>query len=151
MGTATATTATATANEPLLVRRSTLFRALYTTVRQEGVLALWRGIGPTMVGTVPSRAIYFAAYNKFKPLMIQLNYGYENSAVHLCAGILAGIVTTSLTNPIWVVKTQVQLIVAEHKVGQPRVKSLSWKVIQRIWHVEGIKGFMRGVSASYIG
>lgn len=37
------------------------------------------------------------------------NHGQENSAVHLAAAATAGVITAAATNPIWVVKTVMQL------------------------------------------
>ena len=31
--------------------------------RTEGLKGLWRGIGPTLVGIVPARTVYFGFYN----------------------------------------------------------------------------------------
>jgi len=40
--------------------------ALATISRTEGLRGLYRGLGPTLVGLVPSWAIYFATYSFLK-------------------------------------------------------------------------------------
>ena len=40
-------------------------------------------------------------------ITLQFNDGVETAAVHLSAAALAGITTSSFTNPIWVVKMRV--------------------------------------------
>ena len=54
----------AMARTPILSRllgsTPTIIASIY---RQEGLLALWRGLGPNLAGIIPSRAIYFFAYN----------------------------------------------------------------------------------------
>jgi len=82
--------------------------ALSETVRQEGVRALWRGIGPILVGVIPARAVYFATYSKSKPLLAEW-MGGEKPIVHLASAAVAGLTANTLTNPIWVVKTRMQV------------------------------------------
>lgn len=77
---------------------------------REGPRALFRGLGPTLVGVIPARSINFYTYGNGKVWIAdQFNGGQESSSVHLCAAALAGIVTATATNPIWVVKTRLQL------------------------------------------
>ncbi|CED83165.1 Mitochondrial carrier protein-Rim2p/Mrs12p [Phaffia rhodozyma] len=78
--------------------------------RSEGVPALWKGIGPTLVGAVPARSIQFFTYGNLKLILAEkFNDGKEAPWVHLIAAANAGIATGMATNPIWVVKTRLQL------------------------------------------
>lgn len=64
------------------------FRHIY---RSEGLRALWKGVGATVVGVMPSRAIYFSAYQTFKSNLSQNIFdGRENVYVHLGAAVTAG-------------------------------------------------------------
>ncbi|KAG8809454.1 hypothetical protein FRC19_005212, partial [Serendipita sp. 401] len=82
--------------------------------RNEGVPALFRGLGPTLVGVIPARSINFFTYGNGKQIIAQrFNDGKESATVHLSAAALAGIATSSCTNPIWVVKTRMQLSAAQ--------------------------------------
>ncbi|KAF8174220.1 mitochondrial carrier [Pholiota molesta] len=115
--------------------------------REESFRALFKGLGPTLVGVVPARSINFFAYGNGKRLIAdKFNHGEENSWVHLTAAAGAGIVTGTATNPIWVVKTRLQLA---HGSGQ--VLGGSWLCVQRILREEGVRGFYKGLSASYLG
>ena len=92
------------------------------------------------------------------------NHGQENSLVHLAAAAIAGIVTGTATNPIWVVKTRLQLTASERRhasslsstnpaaTAEPsRGGGGSFKMIKHIFREEGVKGFYKGLSASYLG
>lgn len=121
-----------------------LLRDIY---KEESIRALFKGLGPTLVGVVPARSINFFTYGNGKRLIAdEFNDGKENSWVHLCAASLAGIVTGTATNPIWVVKTRLQLA-----QGDRKVLGGSWACIQKIMREEGIRGFYKGLSASYLG
>jgi solute carrier family 25, member 33/36 len=130
-----------------------LFSDIY---RDESPRALFKGLGPTLVGVIPARSINFFTYGNGKKIIAeQFNQGRENSYVHLSAATFAGIVTSTATNPIWVVKTRLQLTSergSSHSHIQNRqVFSGSWAMIKEIVRTEGVRGFYKGLSASYLG
>lgn len=99
-----------------------LLKEISTT---EGPRALFRGLGPTLVGVIPARSINFYTYGNGKTLIAdRFNGGKETSLVHLSAAALAGVVTATATNPIWVVKTRLQLD-SRQKQAKPCSTSLS--------------------------
>jgi hypothetical protein len=99
------------------------------------------------VGVIPARSINFFTYGNGKQVIANtFNDGHENSYVHLCAAAIAGVVTSTGTNPIWVVKTRLQLT-----SGKGGAVSDSWGMIKEIVRTEGIRGFYKGLSASYLG
>lgn len=115
--------------------------------REESLRALFRGLGPTLVGVIPARSINFFTYGNGKHIIANhFNDGRENSWVHLSAAACAGIATGTVTNPIWVVKTRLQL---EHQAG--KLPGGSLEMIKRILREEGLRGFYKGLSASYLG
>lgn len=125
------------------------FRDIYT---KESPRALFKGLVPTLVGVVPARSINFFTYGNGKQIIANtFNHGVENSYVHLAAAATAGVVTGTVTNPIWVVKTRLQLE-AKHASGV-REKALggNWSVIKQIMREEGVRGFYKGLTASYLG
>jgi len=125
-----------------------LLHAIYRDIQKfEGIPALFKGLGPTLVGVIPARSINFFTYGNGKQVIAtQFNGGVENAVVHLSAAALAGIATSSCTNPIWVVKTRMQL-----SAGQSKPFSSSWECIRTIYHESGIRGLYKGLSASYLG
>ena len=56
-----------------------------------------------------------------------------------------GAVTATCTSPIWVVKTQLQL---DNRPGRRPTMRGS---IQKLYRLDGMKGFYRGLTASYAG
>ena len=121
--------------------------------REESPRALFKGLGPTLVGVVPARSINFFTYGNGKQIIANnFNHGHENSWVHLTAAAIAGIATGTATNPIWVVKTRLQL--DAHKPELAGARSFfggSATMVRQIFREAGVRGFYKGLSASYLG
>ena len=131
------------------------FQILFSVHKVEGWRALFKGLGPNLVGVVPARAINFYAYGNSKRIISEeFNNGQEASWVHLCAAVIAGVMTGTATNPIWLVKTRLQLDKsrAERTGGLAnRQYQNSFDCIKQTLRGEGIRGLYRGLSASYLG
>ncbi|KIK63787.1 hypothetical protein GYMLUDRAFT_40864 [Collybiopsis luxurians FD-317 M1] len=121
--------------------------------REESPRALFKGLGPTLVGVIPARSINFFTYGNGKQIIANtFNDGKENSYVHLAAAAVAGIATSTATNPIWVVKTRLQLEAnTRNSPNAQRLAGGSWIMIKQIMREEGIRGFYKGLSASFLG
>ncbi|KAF6840693.1 mitochondrial carrier protein rim2 [Colletotrichum plurivorum] len=134
--------------------RETL-QILGSVYKIEGPRALFKGLGPNLVGVIPARSINFYTYGNGKRLIAEYgNGGQEAAWVHLAAGVVAGITTSTATNPIWLVKTRLQLDknVAEKSGGvAKRQYRNSLDCIQQVMRTEGIRGLYKGMSASYLG
>ena len=131
------------------------FQILGSVHRLEGWRALFKGLGPNLVGVVPARSINFFVVGNGKRIIADYgNKGQESAWVVFCAAALGGVVTSTVTNPIWMIKTRLQLDknVVEHAGGAAtrRYKN-SWDCIKQIMRTEGVPGFYKGMSASYLG
>ena len=115
-------------------------------VQNEGFLSLYKGLGPTLVGVTPSRAIYFAFYSKIKDLLNKSGkLKPDSSPVHMISAAFASFVNHTVTNPLWFVKTRLQLDNREAR----RVSA--FQIVRDAYRTEGIRAFYRGLSASYVG
>ncbi|KAA1069605.1 hypothetical protein PGT21_029409 [Puccinia graminis f. sp. tritici] len=189
--TTSTTTTTATPNR-LFYHFIDTGRIIRDIHRLEGFQALFRGLGPTLVGAIPARAINFYVYGMGKEFYCRLitpTSDNSSTLVHICSAITAGIATSTATNPIWVVKTRLQLDVPSSNppsrstvrtagalaidlAARPSINSSilpqlpnssnlsnrllnplgnSLQCISKIYRQEGIPGFYRGLSASYLG
>ncbi|KAJ3191891.1 hypothetical protein HK101_007305 [Irineochytrium annulatum] len=119
--------------------------------RREGIRALWKGLGPNLIGVVPSRAIYFSVYNHGKKAYTKLNNGRETTTVHMVAAMTAGLATATLTNPIWLVKTRMQLQAENAGANKLQRYKSSFHCLMTIVKTEGVKGLYKGLSASFLG
>jgi len=117
-------------------------------IKADGVAGFWRGFPATLAGIIPARSIYFYSYQRSKKALgPYLEEGSPPNA--MIAGFMAGICGNTVTNPIWMVRTRMQLL-ADAAAGQ-KAYSGYLDAIATIFREEGIKGFYKGVAASYWG
>lgn len=91
---------------------------LVTTIwRTSGIRGMYRGLGPTILGYLPTWGIYFSVYDDIKDKLGKSigasgSGGGQGSAVneqwlvHILAAMTAGATGTIATNPLWVIKTR---------------------------------------------
>ncbi|KAK3105353.1 hypothetical protein FSP39_023268 [Pinctada imbricata] len=114
-------------------------------IANEGAVGLFKGLGPNLVGVAPSRAIYFFTYANMKMFMNERSTNPDSHVVHSLSAVAAGFVSCTVTNPIWFIKTRLQL-------DQKKENSLTCRqCIQRVYRADGIRGFWKGITASYVG
>ncbi|XP_046818433.1 solute carrier family 25 member 36-A [Vespa velutina] len=120
-----------------------IYQCIRYIIKNEGVRALFQGLGPNLVGVAPSRAIYFCAYSKSKIAFNKI-LPPDTPIVHVFSAFCAGFVACTLTNPIWFVKTRLQL---DHRTN----KITAIECMRRIYRQSGVRGFYKGIMASYVG
>ncbi|XP_022795902.1 solute carrier family 25 member 36-A-like [Stylophora pistillata] len=115
-------------------------------VQHEGFFSLYKGLGPTLLGVTPSRAIYFALYSTTKDILNKSGtLAADSSLVYMASAAMASFVNHTVTNPLWFVKTRLQL---DNRDAQ-RVST--FQIVRDAYKSEGIRAFYRGLSASYVG
>mmetsp|Transcript_28391 Transcript_28391/g.41785 ORF Transcript_28391/g.41785 Transcript_28391/m.41785 type:complete len:380 (-) Transcript_28391:213-1352(-) len=117
-------------------------------LNSDGVSGFFRGLPPTLIGIIPSRSVYFYAYSRTKEALKPW-FGEGTVANAIISGFAAGWAGNTVTNPIWLVKTRMQLL-ADKSAGQLAYSGYG-ECIKSIYKEEGIRGFYRGLSASYWG
>lgn len=131
------------------------FFAAYQTTRHilaaDGWTGFFRGITPTLIGIIPSRSAYFYTYHRCKAFLHHHSNVCAAGSIPnaLLSGFVAGVVGNTMTNPIWMIRTRMQLQ-ANTEMGQI-VYNNYYDVIRSIYQQEGIAGFYRGLQASYWG
>ncbi|KAG0303426.1 hypothetical protein BGZ98_006665 [Dissophora globulifera] len=131
---------------------SGLFRGvsqgIVAMVRAEGVLSLWRGLGPTLWRDVPFSAIYWMGYENIKKQTIAWDLSrhpqkpvLNEFEIAFTSGALSGMIAATLTTPFDVAKTRRQV-----DLNQPVHTQMS-KLMQAIVQEEGYRGLWRGLTA----
>lgn len=126
-------------------------RLLVTQIwARDGLKGFYYGLGPTILGYLPTWAVYFALYDQAKRQLINPNLGLNvQLSGHVMSALLAGAATTTITSPVWVVKTRVMLQ-ALPRPGQVPYRN-TWDAFVRIYRSEGITAFYKGLVPSLFG
>ncbi|KAI9594120.1 mitochondrial carrier domain-containing protein [Syncephalis fuscata] len=124
------------------------FGTLYRIWMEESVRGLYRGLGPTILGYLPTWAIYFSMYDQAKVYLAEkTGRGNMHWSVHIGAAITAGISCNFATNPLWVIKTR---MMTQSAYTDYRYNSTP-HAFHTIWRQEGIRGFYKGLGTSLFG
>ncbi|KAI7873681.1 mitochondrial carrier [Lichtheimia hyalospora FSU 10163] len=115
--------------------------------KEEGIRGLYRGLFPTVIGYIPTWAIYFTAYDYCKA-----RYGRNMDAdkawlVHIASAMSAGATSSCLTNPLWLIKTR---LMTQNERTAYRYKSTLDAFIS-IGRREGLRGYYKGLGSSLLG
>jgi len=125
---------------------SGLKSAVRQIVGESGVRGLYAGITPNLVGAGSAWGFYFFFYNALKSWAQQGNSSSQLPASsHLLAASSAGVLTLTMTNPVWVVKTRLclQQTGSSSSLPSPTYSGLCDALV-KIWRAEGLVGLYAG-------
>jgi hypothetical protein len=125
-------------------------RIFRTVIRDEGgIRALYRGLWPNMLGNSLGWGLYFLFYGKLKDIFhSQRNHASPLSSTEFfSASIIAGLLTSACTNPIWVVKTRM----LERGRNHPDAYKGIREGMRHVYFTRGLKGLWAGFLPSTLG
>lgn len=118
--------------------------ALYTIGRVEGLRGLYAGLLPALFGSTLSWSLYFFLYNSIKERHRRhFHRDALGPSLHLLSAAEAGSLVAVMTNPVWVVKTRLQLQ-APGLGARPPYTGFS-DAFTRILREEGFRALYRGL------
>ncbi|KAH0884958.1 hypothetical protein HID58_061054 [Brassica napus] len=80
--------------------------AYSTIVRQEGVRALWTGLGPNVARNAIINAAELASYDQVKQTILKIPGFTDNVVTHILSGLGAGFFAVCIGSPVDVVKSR---------------------------------------------
>ncbi|XP_071692654.1 folate transporter 1, chloroplastic-like [Rutidosis leptorrhynchoides] len=116
--------------------------ALFTIARSEGLKGLYGGFYPAVLGSTISWGLYFYLYSKAKQRYLK-NRDELTPGLHLASAAEAGALVCLLTNPIWLVKTRLQLQTPEY---QSRPYSGFHDALKTVVKDEGWRALYKGLA-----
>nr|XP_043065809.1 mitochondrial ornithine transporter 1 [Drosophila bipectinata] len=128
------------------------------TYRKDGFFrGLYAGSVPAVFANVAENSVLFAAYGgcqKFVTFVVGKEKASELTVVqNACAGSLAACFSTLTLCPTELIKCKLQALrEMKHFVepAHPEDMRTPWSLTRYIWRTEGIRGFYRGLSSTFI-
>ncbi|EGG24886.1 mitochondrial substrate carrier family protein [Cavenderia fasciculata] len=129
------------------------FNTFVSIVKNEGVGQFWRGIGPTIVANGLAWGLYMQFYERFKTglkdsNLLNISSQSQSSStlssqfhINFVAGVAAGVTQVFITNPIFMIKTRMQLQVP----GSDRYYTSFFDGVRKTVQYEGFFGLYKGV------
>lgn len=126
-------------------------QALRKIWTDEGIRGLYRGLVPITCGYFPTWMIYFTCYERFKKIY-SINLKLNDNLSYFASAISSGVISSTITNPIWVVKTRLMLQMDNGKsLLNNTYYNSTFDAFQKMYKFEGLKVFYQGLLPSYFG
>lgn len=129
-------------------RYSGTFAAFREIAKREGILALWKGVGPTVQRAAILTAAQIPTYDHTKYMLIHRDLMEEGLKIHLVSAMFAGFVTAFVTNPIDVIKTRIMNENVHSQ--QQRIYTSSFSSLMKILKTEGVLGLYKGFIPNWL-
>lgn len=103
---------------------TSVVNAMVRIVREEGLLALWRGSGPTVVRAMALNMGMLASYDQAKEGLVPL-LGKDTKSTALAASAISGFFAVTFSLPFDFVKTKIQKMRADPVTGKMPYKGFA--------------------------
>ncbi|XP_028899463.2 mitochondrial 2-oxoglutarate/malate carrier protein-like [Zeugodacus cucurbitae] len=120
---------------------TSVFNALSRIVKEEGVLALWRGAVPTVGRAIVVSVAQLASYTQFRRCAKSYLGMGDGFSLHLVASIGSGLLTATASLPVDIAKTRIQNM--KMIDGKPEYRGIL-DVLLKISRKEGVLALWRG-------
>ncbi|KAK4558550.1 hypothetical protein RGQ29_008041 [Quercus rubra] len=110
-------------------------------VSEEGIRALWKGVGPAMTRAASMTASQLSTYDESKRILIRWSPLEEGFHLHLISSMVAGTVSTLITAPMDMIKTRLMLQRESKEVGNYKN---GFHCAYQVLRTEGPRGLYKG-------
>ncbi|KAF2864129.1 mitochondrial carrier [Piedraia hortae CBS 480.64] len=127
-----------------------------TIIHHDGLKGMYRGLGPMLLGYLPTWAVYMTVYESVKSSLYRRSYDQTSHGKILAqvySSVAAGCSSTLATSPIWVIKTRLmsQSGSALDATRNPWHYTSTWDAARKIYTNEGPRAFYSGLSPALLG
>ena len=141
-----------------------------TIWKEDGLRGMYRGLGPMLLGYVPTWAVYLTVYNKSQAFFRTTTGECASSSLsfaqlitvpdnwfvaNVYASLTAGACSTMATNPIWVIKTRLMSQSSSRSDLQhskaPWHYRNTWDAARKMYFHEGFMSFYSGLTPALLG
>lgn len=139
----------------MAVTRSKEYRSLVSVFlsiwRTEGLVAVYRGLTPTMLGVIPYAGTSFFTYETLKAAAVRREGGGDWSPhpfQRMAAGAVAGLLGQTASYPLDIVRRRMQ---TGHQLGKGNKYSTVWGTLTLVYRTEGLsRGLYKGLSMNFV-
>ncbi|KAH3743207.1 mitochondrial carrier family protein [Pelomyxa schiedti] len=129
---------------PFGLRTASALRDIYYT---DGFKGYFAGLGPTVYGVLPMRAMFFASSSVTEKQLAKVGVKKNSALSNLISSVIAGAVVQTAMCPVWVVKTR--MILGNN--SKDKKPAGTFTVMKEIYNTEGVRGLFGGLLLSYLG
>ncbi|KAF2759475.1 mitochondrial folate transporter-like protein/carrier [Pseudovirgaria hyperparasitica] len=119
---------------------------------EDGLRGMYRGLGPMLLGYLPTWAVYMSVYDSSKDFYYtQVDNKWF---ARIYASVTAGACSTLATNPIWVIKTRLMSQVSERASKEHRTPwhyKSTFDAAKKMYRTEGFLAFYSGLTPALLG
>jgi len=128
----------------LAARYNGMFHCLFKIGKEEGILALYKGMGISLMGIVPYVAINYGSYETIKQLFSDLDPKVFGGLF----GGISGAIAVTFTYPTDVLRRRMMM----QGLGGDSHRAYNgiWDAIVKVARTEGVPGFFRGLIPCYL-
>ncbi|XP_010443294.1 PREDICTED: probable ADP,ATP carrier protein At5g56450 [Camelina sativa] len=129
-----------------------MFDFIFRTVREEGVISLWRGNGSSVLRYYPSVALNFSLKDLYRSILrnssSQENHIFSGALANFMAGSAAGCTALIVVYPLDIAHTRLAA-----DIGKPEARQFRGihHFLSTIHKKDGVRGIYRGLPASLHG
>ncbi|XP_030549934.1 folate transporter 1, chloroplastic isoform X2 [Rhodamnia argentea] len=120
-------------------------QALFAIARSEGLRGLYAGFLPAVLGSSLSWGLYFFFYGRAKERYSARREESLSPGLHLASAAEAGVLVSLCTNPVWLIKTRLQL---QNPLHQTQPYSGFYDAFRTIMREEGWRALYKGIVPS---
>lgn len=123
-----------------------------TIWREEGIRGMYRGLGPMLLGYLPTWAVYLTVYENTREFYFDQSGSWWLARCY--SSLTAGACSTVLTNPIWVIKTRLMsqsTKAASDGMRAPWHYTSTLDAARKMYRTEGLASFYSGLTPALLG
>lgn len=120
--------------------------------KEEGVKGMYRGLGPMLMGYLPTWAVYLTIYDGSREFYQEKSGSWWLGRIY--SSLTAGACSTVLTNPIWVIKTRLMsqsAKAASDGFRAPWHYTSTADAARKMYRTEGVRAFYSGLTPALLG
>ncbi|XP_072996494.1 uncharacterized protein [Typha latifolia] len=126
--------------------RNSPLREMHKIVSEEGIKALWKGVGPAMTRAACLTASQMATYDESKQALLKWTPLEEGFRLHLISSCISGTTGTLVTAPVDMIKTRLML---QRESRAVRTYKNGFHCAYQVVLTEGVKSLYKGGFATF--